>query len=659
MTAAGGYAAAWDLTRVLSPRPRVRLADVDERDGRPLNRYGTELPTSASAPDRPWAMYLTDRQGRYRLLAFDLDTSRGSVEADAAALTEILARAGIRAVRCISGPGGGRHLWVGLADPVAATVVRRIAEALSALLPTLDHGLLVNPRTGCVRPPGAPHRSGTESMVIAGDIADLTDPARRVPAAWVLRLADLVEEMAGVTAAETAARTGRVVTAAVATDHTPTDLQRRVALDDDGQPFLPGARRPMAAVSAAALREPVPAGADASRVLARILAGAAAAHWRLADLVPLVATAPGMEHVRTGRAGGRRQPRPPGQQVQVLRAQWNRQVEHVASQPRRAGAAAGDPTFEARELAAITAVMTVQRRADSAPGRWARPGGPTDRRVLDALCDQILAAVATDIEADCRRLAILTGIAKSTATVALGRLVADGWITRTGESEGRAAARWAIPTVVERPQAELSTGDPCLPRSQAVTRRPAPPSRASVRAALGRRLTDQAHDVWTPAGLGHHHARTHTALTSTAQTISDVMAITGYSRSRTMRHLDDLAGHRLASVDRAGRWRRPGRDHRRRAARDFGIDGTLAARAARYAIEREAWWWWLDELAWRRAGKRQQRLSPGAGQMQLVAAGGQLIREHHGPHPTSGGRADFTAARTYLTSAASSRRRAS
>ena len=659
MTAAGGYAAAWDLTRVLSPRPRVRLADVDERDGRPLNRYGTELPTSAPAPDRPWAMYLTDNKGRFRLLAFDLDASRGSVEADAAALTEILARAGIRAVRCISGPGGGRHLWVGLADPVAATAVRRIVEALSQLLPTLDFGLLLNPRTGCVRPPGAPHRSGTESMVIAGDLADLTDPGRRTPAARILRLAAIVEELAGVTAAETAARTGRAVEPAAATEETPVDLHRRVALDDDGHPFLPGARRPMPAVSAAALREPVPAGADASRVLARILAGAVAAHWHLADLVPLVSTAPGMEHVRTARTGAtRRQPRPPGQQAQVLNAQWRRQVAHVASQPRRESAAS-DPTFEAREAIAIRAVLALQRRADSAPGRWARPGGPSDRRVLDALCDQVLAAVATDIEADCRRLAILTGTAKSTTTVALGRLAADGWITRAGEPEGRSAARWALPTVDERPNPELSTEDPYLTRSQAVTRRGPLPSRASLRAALGRRLTDQAHDVWTPAGLGHHHARTYTALTGTAQNISDVMAITGYSRPRTMRHLDDLAGHRLALVDRTGRWRRPGRDHRRRAARYFGADGTLAARAAQYAIEREAWWWWLDELAWRRAGKRQQRLSPGAGQMQLVATGGQLIREHYGPHPTCGGRADFPAARAHLTTAASSRRRAS
>lgn len=655
MIAAGGPA-AWTLTRVLSPRPRVRLADVDARDGRPLNRYSTELPTSAPAPDRPWAMYLADRQGRYRLLAFDLDATRGSVEADTAALTEILAKAGIRAVRCISGPGGGRHVWVGLADPVAATVVRRIAEALSKLLPTLDHGLLCNPRTGCVRPPGAPHRSGTESMVIAGDIADLTDPARRTPAARVLRLADLVEELAAITAAETAARTGQTAQATPTTDDRPSEPHRRVDLDDDGAPFLPGARRPLPAISATALSSPIPPGADASRVLARILAGAAAAHWHLADLIPHLATAPGLEHARTARAeANTRRPRPPAQQLQVLRGQWRRAITHVASEPRR-DKGETDPTFEPREAAVVAAVLATQRRADASVGRWARPGGPADRRILDAVCDQALAAVAVDIEADVRRLAILTGVGKTTASVALRRLAADGWLIRSGEPEGRAAARWALPSVEHRLIPRLSTEKTYQARSQAVTRRPAPPSRSSVRAVLGRRLADQAHDIWTPQGLGHHHARTAAALTTHPQAISEVMAITGYSRSRTQAHLDRLADHRLAFVDRRGRWRRSRRDHRRRTARVLGIDGILAARSARIAIEREAWWWWLDELAWRRSSDRQRRRAPGIGQLQLVTVAGQSTREHHGPHPVARGRADFAAARAHLTAAASSRR---
>lgn len=652
MIPSGGHAAAWDLTRVLSPRARVRVADVDEY-GRAVNTYSDERATSAAAPDRPWAVYLTDRRGYFRLLGFDLDSTRGSVEADAAVLTEILSQAGIRAVRCISGPGGGRHIWVGLADPVAAPYVRRLAVALSSLLPTLDFGLLLNPRTGCLRPPGAPHRRGTESVVVAGDVADLTDPARRAPAARVLRLVDLAEQLAGVTAAETAARTGQ---ATVATEHTLPELHQRIAQDNDGSIYLAGTRRAaLPAVSAAALHEPIHPNADASRVLARVLAGAAAAHWRLADLLPHLSTAPGLEHARTAQVGGRREPRPPGKPLAILRAQWTRVVTRIASQPRRDGAAA-DPTFEPREAAVVGAILAVQRRADAAPGRWARPGGPSDRRVLDALCDQILAAVATDIEADCRRLAILAGVAKSTATTALGRLAADGWVTRTGEPEGRAAARWAIPPVAERPSAELSTEDAYLARSQAVLRPPTPPSRASLRAALGRRLTDQAHDVWTPLGLGHHQSRTYAALTADAQTIAEVMVSTGYSRGRTLHHLDQLVSHRLAQVDRAGRWKRPRRDHRRRVARDLGADGTLEARATRYAIDRAAWAWWLDELAWRRSSDKQRRRSPGAGQLQLVAAGGQSIRDHHGAHPASGGRADFAAARAHLTTATSSRR---
>ena len=79
---------------------------------------------------------------------------------------------------------------------------------------------------------------------------------------------------------------------------------------------------------------------------------------------------------------------------------------------------ADDPTFEPRCATTAAAVVHAQRRADASPGRWAQPGGPADRRVLDVLCELVLAAVSCDIELDIRRLSHLTGIGRDTARVA-------------------------------------------------------------------------------------------------------------------------------------------------------------------------------------------------------------------------------------------------
>src|SRR5690625_3365617 len=65
---------AWAITAAISPRPTVRVAAVNE-DGSTLNSYPPQhiTPVTAAAPERPWAIYLTDREHAYRLLCFDLD----------------------------------------------------------------------------------------------------------------------------------------------------------------------------------------------------------------------------------------------------------------------------------------------------------------------------------------------------------------------------------------------------------------------------------------------------------------------------------------------------------------------------------------------------------------------------------------------------------
>ena len=80
-------------------------------------------------------------------------------------LLDLLDRAGADYLVAESGPGGGRHVWAALAEPVDAETVAGLARLMRHLCPTLDLAPLTNPATGCVRPPGAPHRAGGASEV--------------------------------------------------------------------------------------------------------------------------------------------------------------------------------------------------------------------------------------------------------------------------------------------------------------------------------------------------------------------------------------------------------------------------------------------------------------------------------------------------------------
>ena len=634
---------AWALAQALSPHPRVRVATVDD-DGAVTNLYRSTVPRTgpSPAPGRPYALHLADEAGRYRLLGFDLDAGKGPVAADVDRLRALLTRAGLAHVVCASGPGGGRHVWVALAQPVTAAVVAGIARGLAALLPSLDTAPLRNPRTGALRPPLAPHRLGGRSEVLDGRLSDLLRPV--AGPAQVLTLAGLLE-------ARTAA-VQRPVEAVPA------------GRDADGHRYLPGSRRALSGRAHAALHDPLPASADASAVLATVLCGAVRARWHLAEVLALLPTAPGLDHARTERAGtGPRRRRRPAEQTAVLTRQWNRAVDVVCANPQSAvtDTAAADPTFLPRCGVVVAAVAAVQGRADAAPGRWARPGGPADRRVLDVACELMLAAVTTDIELDTRRLALLSGIGRDTARVALHRLTADGWLTPSIPAAGVHGGHWALPAsvlaAVERTAPELSTTEIGTGRSQGTPSPLEDPLRArrAWRSHLAHRTSAVVHDALSAAGLGHHTARVYQLLTTTPAAVIDLAIRTGYSSTRLRCLLDHLAGHRLARADRVGRWLLLGRSHSTgtrldRAARTLGVHGVLAKRAGRYSLERQAWAWWIDELTWRGLSAAQKRRTPGAGQTVLPLAGHDTLSRHHrGPHPrTSNDRADFAAARRYL-----------
>jgi len=614
---------AWALTRALSPRPSVRVADVDAC-GTAINTYTRTTRVAGVAPGAPWAVYLADPAGLFRLLVFDLDAAKGDPAADAATLGGWLDHAGIPHVVTVSGPSGGRHVWVACAEGVDAATVDTLARLARARLLTLDLAPLSNPVTGCVRPPGAPHRHGGTSTVLSGDLITLTSPT--VTATDVARLVDQL--------AADGHRPDRA---------DPVDLTTPLPVDAAGRLYLPGPRRELPAASAAALsQDAAAAAADASAVLWKVLIGTAAARWRCADLSALAARAPGLEHLRShGQGPARpRRPRDRRESRRLLHRQWDHAVRWVATHPR--AAVEDDPTFNPRAATVVQLVEHTQTRADACAGRWAGPGGPADRRVLDALCSLMLHGLSTTVEADIRRLGLLCGIGRETARTALLRLARDGWLTCCSPGEGPRAATWSL--------AQLSTPSRVLGRSQAVP----PPTRAGSAdrthwlTRLRTRLGAAAHDAFTPAGgLGHATGQLYAALTDQPSTTTDLSERLGYPAYEIGQRLRTLRTFRLVEHTGTG-WALPRIDRRSAAATRLGVSGRLADRAQCYVLEREAWQWWCTELGWMHASTRvapNRRPGPAQLAMPEIASTGT----DRGPHPRrSDGRADFAAARRAL-----------
>ena len=603
----------------MSPRPRVRVAVVDAY-GAIVNEYRDRV-IGATAPERPWAVYLAGPDQRFRLLAFDLDAHGDPAAAarDADVLSGLLRDVGLSHVICESGPTGGRHLWVGLAESVDAETVATLARLVRHMCPTLDLSPLTNPVTGCVRPPGAPHRSGGHSTVLSGDLNTL-----RTPTATAAQVRALVSLLAGLVDDTEPART--------------IDPHAPLPLDAHGRLHLVGPRRQLPAVSSAALRETP---ADASATLWRVLIGAAAARWRHADVAALVDVEPGLEHVRTRVTARGRVVRPRSEQRRVLARQWDKAVRYVAASDRQIG---DDPTFDRRADAIAAHVRDVQARADAAAGRWSRGGGPADRRILDVLCVLALHALRGSLEADTRRLALLAGVGRETARTALLRLAEDGWIAQTAAADGPRAAHWTID-----PQSVLhSNTDPA--RSQADPRPPGAGAaeRTAILTTLRSRTTDAAHDLFTPTrpALGHLAGNLYARIGTTAHSLDDLSPAIGADVLRTRRLLDRLTYAGVIERNPDG-WHRVDALPLDVAAERVGAAGRLDARAVRYRVEREAWAWWKAEEAWMHAPRRPDaKRRPSRGQLSLVPDDGTHA---YGPHPRRpDGRLDYAAARRII-----------
>ncbi|MBG0819038.1 hypothetical protein [Planomonospora sp. ID82291] len=657
-------AAFYAALRALAPRGRARVDVRTEAGDEWAHSYAATVKLGDVPPIGPFAWYLANARHEFEFIVFDLDRAKGDVERDADELMELLEAADVRYLVCVSGPGRGLHIWVPI-EPTAAAVVRVLARAAARRLPSLDLSPLTNARTGCVRPPGAPHRHGGISTPV-DQWVPITPQAA----------ADLLAEPNDAEAVE---RLAVVLDAAdVEPEQIEAEAVRTIESGPRG-PRLAGRRRPC---DVAALLATTPEVERGHAQLARILVRLALARWSAPETARFLEAnleAPGLIHLR--RQGGKRsRPRSPGERAALIARQWERAVAYAATLHRETvpveeDQGAEEPaerqeqsaqTYAARLAAVVPLVAGVREAISAEPERWSTQAGPSDRRALEYVLELALEAVTDEVEIDCRRLALATGMGRSTAARALGRLVLDEWLSLDTPGEGQRAHRYrvlpqaledasATPVTNKLPESLAQGGTQGNPPQVGEVRRHRA-AREAHRQSLTARRALLSHDVFThpgpardQAGLGRHVAITAAALSTGLYKVNDLARVTGYSLRTVRRHLEILKAHQLARrSDRPapGAWRRTRTSLATVAAR-IGAAGTRERRHRAYAIERDAYAWWLAELGWMRT-KGKRRRPPGPDQTRLLLAGlprwgnrDRYPRDHEG-------RADHRAARVDL-----------
>ena len=574
--------AAWELTRRISPRDEVRVM-VREADGQlHANAYPRLYRLGPTAPAAPWCIRLADTHGQFRLLCFDFDAKDGDDAAERAlddceALSKILGGLSIAHVVCQSSAGGGRHLWVGIRGTAAGDVIGRLATAARANYRTLDHGMLLNPREGAARPPGAPHRDGSASRILRGRIESLTEPTTTVE--------DISHAIAALVSAAPAIR------AEDSSPSGPVDASHTAhrRLSKSGEAHMGTIR----------------GGSNPSWTGFMCLLAAASAGWALRDVEHAVRTAPGMEHYRTKNTGrGTRRPRTAAEATARLERQWAK-AQEVAALHRVL-----PPAREPRDLSELDAIVTdvddlLQRFRVNA-GRWGNTEAAVSQRtILTALAYLTLHTGKRTVAASIRDLALLSGLGRTTAATALHTLEAAGFIEPVRSHDGANAAEWELTP-------HFSTASDTV-RSQPI-KNPRPPTelftlRAALVDSLEVQLTDQRHDLFTRAGLGHLAGQIYAFLKNGESVTPESAAqLLGVSIRHAITVLSRLRHSKLL-IRANGGWMRAKPDLRNRVARSLGVLGVLRARAERYAVEREVWAWWQAELSTMtaRPGSRPRR----------------------------------------------------
>lgn len=543
-------APSWDeLATAWSPRPYVRV------DPELSHAYVRRHRLDAGAPPSgvPYAVPLTDVDGRYRLLAFDFDAhTSGTAETarrEAAQLSQVLAEANLAHLVCLSGPGGGVHVWLRLNAAAPARRVADLADLLSTAFSSLDTGALRNPVTGCVRAPGSPHRLGGISRPL-GDTA-----------ITAVRPAELFETLTEhFTHTHPAPTTNNQSTSSIT-----------VAMDPAGDPLLPGPKRPLAPCHVALARRPLDAAEDASSRAWSLLLACAHARWTFTDLhnAAFDERWPGLEYLRTTRTDtSSRTPRTPGAALELARRQWARAVAAAATTPTR-------PATASPERKHVQALIAEYLSAvDAHPDRWRGKTGAQDRLLLLALATRMHAAAREVVHLSERDWALTAGCTRDVVNDRLPALLQEGWLARPQRSAGPWAATWTLHVPGGGKQ-----------RSGAVFSEP------RWKEVLGE-LAVAREDIWHAGGLGVLGLRLWQHLCAcrgrggarAAARALGVTVATVRTKWRALRTvgLVNARGHAYTGAGRLAA-----------AARTAGVTGAHADRMRLYQLQSAVFVWWF------------------------------------------------------------------
>ncbi|ROR76144.1 hypothetical protein SAMN06295974_3708 [Plantibacter flavus] len=556
------------------------------RDG--ANSYQQRYPLAAKMPGRPWTVHLADDEHRYQLACFDFDVKDGAsrvqpelveqAQDQADRLVQLLGDLHIPHVLCESSATGGRHVWMRTLG-IERETMRTLGMAARNLLSTLDFGMLSNPATGSARPPGAPHRDGSMSRVLAGDVRDLALPSLAVSQDQLEALTDRLAALAPPLQPE---------------PHSP------ITSGDSRENASP---RQMPAKNVARFQL-VGGGPDPSVNAFICLLAALSAGWSFDDVARAVQTSPGLEHYRTRRTTHGRRRRPQHETAAKLAADWDRAVDiHALNEfvpLRRAGTS--EPAPDVDELAAqLLTITDLQTSFRVQPGRWGgNDGSPMQRAILTAIAWLTLHTGRTEVAAATRTIAEIVGVSSPQVWEHLERLRTSGLLVRVDGGFDDKAPTWrlaphrALSTPSELDRALPSEGsDEATPRSRSAKHLFI--ERRRVLDELQAELLQIRHDVFSyRGGLGQLGARLWVTLGEHEQlTVAETARLVGISEMHAAGLLSRLRSLKLARFI-SGAWVRAARDLRTAAARRLGVLGRLKARAKKYAQDRELHAWWLD-----------------------------------------------------------------
>jgi hypothetical protein len=548
-------AALWrQFAAALAGRPRVRISrDGGRTYGDRARRLTTQL------PDRPAAVLLYDADGRAHALALDLDVGRGGrdqVRADTEQICQLLTRAGARMLVDES-PAGGRHVWVPLDRPRPADELRRVLRALAILLPSLDPTPMLNVATGCLRPPGSPHKNGGHQQLIT-PWARAVDAirVRTGPAAWSRLLALLAPQLTAAADITGSRRTSPIDPEAVA---------------------RPGGPRPLPATYEHIARtgrfqtehHPTP-----SEARLAVLASAAVHGWSLTNVQDALARGawPGLAAFYARYPARHR----PG----ALRADWAKALPYAArlvsnfdtgkhsTHRRVAGQLDTALTRTDPRLTDYVYVRVWRTAIDLAtPDRWADRSGLSKRALLAAVAEAAHRRGTSYVDFGCRSLGLGATLDHATAAHALRALRSepDPFLVLIESGRGDRGDLY-----------ELRIPDAYRERAEALPWRPG-------------RLTG-LHPVFHRLGVPAAHLLSAVEQVGPAD-VPALIRATHLSRATVYRTAALLLDHGLLARS-GGRWRRT-RLKLDTLARRLGIPALIDTLLERIRAERRAWWAFL------------------------------------------------------------------